>query len=62
MIAFTAREEMRVAEELQQIFAEEGVQTEALFTSADNNGAWVTREQVPLVERLGAVLQKLEKA
>ena len=62
VIAFTAREEMRVAEELQQIFAEEGVQTEALFTSADNNGAWVTREQVPLVERLGAVLQKLEKA
>jgi hypothetical protein len=47
---------------LQKIFAEEGVQTEALFTSADNNGAGVTRELVPLVERLGVVLHKLEKS
>jgi hypothetical protein len=47
---------------LQKIFAEEGVQTEALFTSADNTGAGVTRELVPLVERLGAVLHKLEKS
>ena len=62
VIAFAVRDEMRVAEELQQIFAEAGVQTEALFTSADNHGAGVTREQVPLVERLGAVLQKLEKS
>ena len=62
VIAFTARDEMKVAEELQQIFTEEGVHTEALFTSADNNGAGVTREQVPLIERLGAVLQKLEKS
>jgi homoserine kinase len=62
VIAFTARDEQQVAEELQQIFAEEGVQTEALFTSADNNGAGVTREQVPLVERPGAVLQKLERS
>lgn len=62
VIAFTSRDEMKVAEELQQIFTEEGVQTGALFTSADNNGAGVTREQVPLIERLGAVLQKLEKS
>ena len=62
VIAFTSRDELKVAEELQQIFTEEGVQTEALFTSADNNGAGVTREQVPLIERLGAVLQKLEKS
>jgi homoserine kinase len=62
VIAFVTRDELKIAEELQKIFADEGVQTEALFTSADNNGAGVTREQVPLIERLGAVLQKLEKA
>jgi len=62
VIAFVTRDELKIAEELQKIFADEGVQTEALFTSADNNGAGVTREQVPLIERLGAVLQKLEKS
>ncbi len=62
VIAFVTRDELRIAEELQKFFADEGVQTEALFTSADNKGAGVTREQVPLIERLGAVLQKLEKA
>jgi len=62
VIAFTTGDEMRVAEELQRIFANEGVQTEAMFTSADNNGAGVTRERVPRMERIGAVLQKLEKA
>lgn len=62
VIAFTTSNEMRVAEELQRIFANEGVQTEAIFTSADNNGAAVTRELVPLMERIGAVLQKLEKS
>jgi homoserine kinase len=61
VIAFAIADEVRIAEELQRIFAEDGVQTEALFTTADNNGAGVTREKVPLVERLGAVLQKLEK-
>jgi homoserine kinase len=61
VIAFTTSGEMRVAEELQRLFAEKGVQTEAMFTTADNNGAGITRELVPLVERLGAVLQKLEK-
>ena len=62
VIAFTTGDEMRVAEELQRIFAHEGEQTEAMFTSADNNGAGVTRELVPLMERIGAVLQKLEKS
>ncbi|MGZ4901192.1 MAG: homoserine kinase, partial [Candidatus Angelobacter sp.] len=57
VIAFTTGDEMRVAEELQRIFATEGVQTEATFTAADNNGAAVTRELVPLMERIGAVLQ-----
>ena len=61
VIAFTTSDDMRVAEELQKIFASEGVQTEAIFTSADNNGAGVTRELIPLMERIGAVLQKLEK-
>jgi homoserine kinase len=62
VIAFTTRDEMQVAEDLQKIFAEEGLETEALFTSADNHGAGITRELVPLVERLGAVLQKLEQS
>ncbi|MGZ4854525.1 MAG: homoserine kinase [Candidatus Angelobacter sp.] len=62
VIAFATGDEMRVAEELQRIFATEGVQTEATFTAADNNGAGVTRERVPLMERIGAVLQKLEKS
>jgi homoserine kinase len=62
VIAFTTGDEMRVAEELQRIFTSEGVQTEATFTLADNNGAGVTRELIPLMERIGAVLQKLEKS
>ena len=62
VIAFTTGEEMRVAEELQRILGNEGVQTEAMFTLADNNGAGVTRELIPLMERIGAVLQKLEKS
>lgn len=62
VIAFTTGDEMRVAEELQRIFADEGEQTEAMFTSADNNGAGITRELIPLMERIGALLQKLEKS
>lgn len=62
VIAFTTVDEMRVAEELQRIFAHEDVQTEVMFTLADNNGAGVTRELIPLMERIGAVLQKLEKS
>jgi homoserine kinase len=61
VIAFATADETRIAHELQRIFAEEGVQTEALFTTADNNGAGVTREKVPVVERSGSGLQKLEK-
>jgi len=59
VIAFVVQDDLQVAEDLQKIFADEGMQSEALFTTADNNGAGVTRELVPLVERLGAVLQKL---
>jgi homoserine kinase len=61
VIAFATRDEMRAAEELQRIFTDEGVQTEVTFTLADNNGAGVTQELIPLMERIGAVLQKLEK-
>jgi homoserine kinase len=59
VIAFTSKNELQIAEALRKIFSEEGMQSEALFTAADNSGAGVTRELVPLVERLGAVLQKL---
>ncbi|HZD94769.1 MAG TPA: homoserine kinase [Candidatus Sulfotelmatobacter sp.] len=59
VIAFTTQDEMQVAEALQKIFAEERLQSEVLFTTADNNGAGVTRELVPLMERLRGVLQKL---
>ena len=62
VIAFTTGEEMRVAEELQRILGNKGVHAEATFTLADNNGAAVTRELIPLMERIGAVLQKLEKS
>jgi homoserine kinase len=46
VIAFTARNHQAIAEALQEIFAAEGVRTEARLTSADNRGAWVTREPV----------------
>jgi hypothetical protein len=62
VIAFTEQNELQVAEDLQKIFADEGLQSEALFTTADNNGAGITRELVPLMERLGAVLQKLGRS
>jgi homoserine kinase len=62
VIAFTTKDEVGIAEALRNIFAEEGVQAEIHFTSADNNGAWVTREAVPLAERLGNVLKKVGKA
>jgi homoserine kinase len=62
VIAFTTKDETRVAEELQGIFGEEGLAASVLFTEADNHGAGVTREMVPLMERLGAVLQKLGRS
>ncbi|HEY6308645.1 MAG TPA: homoserine kinase [Candidatus Angelobacter sp.] len=61
VIAFAVRDEVEIAGALQKIFSEEGISSEVRFTSADNHGAWVTREAVPLVERLGRVLQKVEK-
>ncbi|HEY7405273.1 MAG TPA: homoserine kinase [Candidatus Angelobacter sp.] len=57
-IAFTTRDETAIAKELQEIFSGEGVSSEVLYTAADNNGAGITRELVPLMDRLGGVLQK----
>lgn len=46
VMAFASRNDQEIAEALQEIFAEEGIRTEARSTSADNSGAWVTREPV----------------
>jgi homoserine kinase len=54
VIAFATKNETEIAEALQEIFAEEGIQTEARSTSADNSGAWVTREPVSVAKRAGA--------
>jgi homoserine kinase len=53
VIAFATRHEAEIARALQEIFAEEGVQAEARSTSADNSGAWVTREPVLVTKRPG---------
>lgn len=42
VIAFAEKNEKEIAQHLQKIFEEEGVQSEVLFTSADNDGAAVT--------------------
>lgn len=44
VIAFAEKNEKRIAHELQKIFEKEGVDSEALITSADNEGAAVTQE------------------
>ena len=46
VIAFATRNDQEIAEALQEIFVEEGIRAEARSTSADNSGAWVTREPV----------------
>lgn len=51
VIAFAEKNQELIARELQEIFAEEGVRTQVLFTSADNHGAAVTRELQPLSAR-----------
>jgi homoserine kinase len=48
VIAFATRNETEIAGALQEVFAREGVRAEARMTSADNHGAWVSREPVPL--------------
>jgi homoserine kinase len=61
VIAFVTKNEAQIAQALQKSFSEEGVPSQALFTFADNDGAWVTREAVPVAEPSGRVLQKAEK-
>jgi homoserine kinase len=51
VIGFATRNEQEIGEALQEIFAEEGVQAEVRITTADNQGAWVTREPIALRSR-----------
>ena len=51
VIAFVTRNETEIADALNEIFAEEGMQSESFLTSADNHGAWVTREPVDASKR-----------
>ena len=46
VIGFVTRDEEEIGEALREIFAEEGTQAEVRTTSADNHGAWVSREPV----------------
>lgn len=46
VIAFTRSNEQQIARELQQIFRQDGIETEVLFTSAENQGA-VARQVQP---------------
>ena len=48
VIAFVTRNEQEIGEALQELFAEEGVRAEVRVTSADNQGAWVSREPVSI--------------
>jgi len=57
VIAFSSSHESEIAEDLQEIFAEEGTQSESLLTSADNHGAWVSREPVSVGESPATPLQ-----
>jgi homoserine kinase len=51
-----------IARALQECFAQEGTASEVLLTTADNQGASVTREAVPLEEMLASVLQRVGRA
>jgi homoserine kinase len=53
VIAFVTRKEDEIAAALQEIFAREGVRSEARSTSADNQGAWVSREPVVVTGTAG---------
>lgn len=46
VIAFAQAHEKEIAEKLTEIFAKEGQKTISRIVPADNNGAWVSREQV----------------
>lgn len=46
VIGFVTRNEEEIGEALREIFAEEGIRAEVRCTSADNHGAWVSREPI----------------
>lgn len=48
VIGFVTRDEEEIGEALRELFAEEGTQAEVRITSADNQGAWVSREPVSM--------------
>jgi homoserine kinase len=54
ILAFAEKNEDRIGQELRKIFAGEGVQSEALITSADNQGAIVAQEFAPVTARNSA--------
>ncbi|HYX52421.1 MAG TPA: homoserine kinase [Candidatus Limnocylindrales bacterium] len=51
VIAFTTANEDEIGERLREIFVEEGISATVRSTSADNHGAWVSREPVPFAAR-----------
>jgi homoserine kinase len=54
IIAIAEHDEEQIARDLQAIFAAEGVQTETIITSADNQGAVITRQTAMASEFAGA--------
>jgi homoserine kinase len=48
VIAFAERNERHIGEDLKKIFAGEGVESEVLITTVDNQGASVSQEVVPV--------------
>jgi homoserine kinase len=55
VIAFVQKNESRIAHDLQKIFSDEGIQAEALLTSADNQGAVTEELQPSETHSLGSV-------
>jgi homoserine kinase len=63
VLAFVDRgeEESEIAAALQGCFAKEGIESEARFTTADNQGAFVTRGAAEPADRQGQVFEKAER-
>jgi homoserine kinase len=54
-------EESEIAAALQGCFAKEGIESEARFTTGDNQGAFVTRGAAEPADRQGRVFEKAER-
>jgi homoserine kinase len=54
-------EEGKIAAALQECFAKEGIESEASFTAADNQGAFVTRGASAPIHRQGQIFENAEK-